>query len=148
MKSLIVTLVGMVFLLTCNDAPEKPNKNTEVFSNYLRNQFQTELPETPHRYLLLPAIYCKGCVQKYWMDLTQWGETNDHNLITIITTQPKAIPDSISQQFETRVDRSGMLDRLPLRVANLTILKSENRNVYSVFSIPTTDTTYVGKLLE
>ena len=142
----ILTLMTFVSLLSCNNV--KTDVTTEIFAHYLQEVCSCKIPEATHYFLLLPSLYCRGCVQDKWQELEKWGNHGNRKDITIVTVQPQSIPNTIVESFNVVVDDKAMMNRLPLQVANLTIVKCEMAKVLSIYAIPTVNSPPIKDLLK
>jgi hypothetical protein len=130
-------IYSLIFIYGCTPNKFKQDKTTRIFSNYINKEFNIQLDEKLHYFILLPKFGCHGCIKESIGELNNIiTETNKNNII-IITTNLDEFSDSLKSRIKILVDTSGKLDNLNLPIANLTLVESQDEKVNYIKSINT-----------
>jgi hypothetical protein len=123
------TALFFVFVFTLLSCADKHDRNTAVFSHYLQNEFQSDIPDQLHYYVLLPKISCKGCSANTLTELDQLVNPGNKDRFSFISTNEHAIPADLKIAKFFQYDERGRLDDLDMEIANVTIIKTKAHKV-------------------
>lgn len=129
-------LVFFVVLLGCADkVEEKTNRQTEIFSKYMKSTFDYDLPERKHYFMLILRFRCIGCVEKNIKELEEFVNDENKNYLTFITSEKDFIPGTLKEKINTLYDVSNKFEKLNLNLANLTLIEVESRKIRFIKSL-------------
>ncbi len=144
--SCIILLASMLLSFNCSDK-SKDDRNTEVFSNYLRDEFQLSIPEEKHYYLLIPRLICRGCVQAGITSIAENAKEDDYRKMTFITSNKESFLEPVKPHASILQDKAGKLDFLSINAANITVITTEKGKVTSVFKTTTENSDTIQRIL-
>lgn len=127
MKSLLILTI-VLFTFGCHRTTER-ERNTGIFSAYIQKEFDAQIPDSLHYFILVPKLVCKGCATDELLELSTLTDESDRKQITYITSNPELFSPELRQKINLLFDGRGTLDRLNLEIANLTLVETKNRQV-------------------
>ena len=127
-NKICLLLFAFLILENCKDIQDK---NTIVFSKYLATEFQIEIPDSLHYYILFPKMMCKGCSINTLSELDTLIENKNRKYFTFIAANEKSIPVEFKKinALQFKYDSYGKLDDLDMEIANITIVKTKSNKV-------------------
>jgi hypothetical protein len=116
-------------IIVLNSCTETEDKSTIIFKDYLQKEFNSEIPESLHYYILIPKMLCTGCSVNSLAEINKLitGETESH--FTFISTNEKFALSELKRVKFYEYDSRGKLDELDLDIANITIVKTRSGKV-------------------
>ncbi len=124
-KSIICIFIVSFLSISC----QKKDTYTSILSKYLLKEFELKIPERTHYFVLLSGISCKGCVEKTQRLLIGYLLQNPELLdnMTFIYSDRRTVNPLLIQKTTSYYDSFEILDRLPLPIENIIIIKTDNR---------------------
>ncbi len=109
------------------------NKNhlidTNTFNNYIELEFNIEIQDEKHCYILIPEYGCNGCMQVVLDEISKIITDDNKSNFTFISSNEEAIPTSLNSVVKIYIDRNNTLDNLSYNIANVTVVLTENREI-------------------
>lgn len=134
MKVKILLIMMLSIFSHCKNVNHRDESS--IFNGMLKSEFNTLLPEEKHYYILVPKIICSGCVYRNLDSLNYFINVENKNNFTLIYSDHKnLIPEKLFEKINIYFDKTGKIDILPLNVANITLVKSENCKVVFIRSV-------------
>ena len=142
-SGLVLVCLGML-ILGCTDqskqrevvqATFKKASSKEIFENYLVTHHQLALAAEGHHYILIPRMGCTGCFKSVLGFLAEELSQEHAEDFTFISSSSKLIPPRLDSTITIYRDRSGVLDQLDLRIANVTIVSVKAEGQITVQSV-------------
>ncbi|MCW3102476.1 MAG: hypothetical protein JWO09_916 [Bacteroidetes bacterium] len=118
-----------IILIAFQSCQEKQDKNTALFSNYLIKEFNTQIPDSLHYYILIPKLVCKGCSLNTLIELDTLMNAENERCFTFISTNEHISPKEFKRARFIEYDTRGKLDDLDLDIANVTVVKTRHNKV-------------------
>ena len=123
----VLLLITLIKVNTCSKS--RIDRTTEIFSDYLNQQFKIQIPDELHYFVLIPRLVCKGCAEMTLRDLNTLINKDNRNKFTFISTNNEIIPNELKSKINLLHDDSGKLDNLNLEIANVTLVETLNHKV-------------------
>ncbi len=122
----LILMTGALFL-SCQEKDTK----TGIFSNYLQKEFQLEIPEGEHYFILLSRLSCSGCVLEAQHVLLNYLIQNPHLVpqFTFIYSDKENANPILVQKLFSYYDSFSALEQLPALTDNMIIVKTASNNV-------------------
>ncbi|OQX82272.1 MAG: hypothetical protein B6D64_00895 [Bacteroidetes bacterium 4484_276] len=127
--SLVPLVLFTLLILSCDN---KYLNETNVFNNYLNDNFHEKIPNDEHKYLLVGEFKCNGCVEKTFLEINKNVKDEKFNSVTIITYDLLIVPDSIENRTKVLLDENAMFERIGLSIANVTLVKTNNSKIVKI----------------
>jgi len=109
--------------------------DTEVFSKYLKSEFNMSIQEEGHCYILIPEFGCNGCMIDVLEKIGELINDDNKSLYTFIASNESVIPENLKIQVRIYYDKNRRLDNLSYEIANVTIVKTAKGEVIYTHSI-------------
>jgi hypothetical protein len=132
MKYLYLSFI--LFAACASDpAPKQSDKPTRVFNYYLRTAFDDSIPAAPQLYLLVPQTGCKGCMVRQINTMAESLRAENNLPVQLIMARNISDIDSLTSYVQqSRFDSLGLMDRIDLPIAGVTLIKTEKGSITSV----------------
>ncbi|CAN5900543.1 hypothetical protein BH11BAC7_BH11BAC7_15430 [soil metagenome] len=128
--------LAVCFSIACKETPVKnEDKTTAVFSYFLKTAFDDSIKEAKQVYILIPKMGCKGCREDALRTLQQEINQRGNQNITYIFSSAVLIADTFAAKQNVLIDSTGLLDKINLPISNITILKTDKKQVNSIVTI-------------
>jgi hypothetical protein len=125
MKYLLITIfISISISFSCSDLKNKSEKQTEIFTDYLKENFNENISNELQYYFLISNYRCVGCVEKNLLELTEFINAGNSNHFTFITSDMNVFPDSLRTKVKILLDKNNKFDYLNLDIANLTLIET------------------------
>lgn len=125
MKYLLITIfICLSIFYSCSDLRDKSGRQTEIFTNYLTENFDEKISEELQYYVLISNFRCIGCVEKNLLELTEFINASNSNHFTFITSDMNVFPESLRTKVKILLDKNNKFDYLNLDIANLTLIET------------------------
>ncbi len=126
MKKIFFIILSVFFILSCKN--EKLEMHTRIFGKYMKKEFDLEIKEKPHIYILV-IHGCKGCVSSTFSELLERKDIKNHNKYSFITSDEKKYHSLKKIGVNVLKDENNKLNFLNMELANVVILKTKNKKV-------------------
>ena len=126
MKKIILQVCFLFFFLACQT---EQVRSTKLFTKYMKTTFQHELKEEAHTYFVINKATCKGCVQRTLIELENLIDIQDTSKYTFVTSLKTIMERNLKTLPPLLEDKTGKLDMINLDIANLTIIKTKNKEI-------------------
>ncbi|NQT78073.1 MAG: hypothetical protein HQ565_10185 [Bacteroidetes bacterium] len=126
------TIAICLILLSCN---KDHLIDTIAFNNYIKSEFNFELQVEKHCYILIPEYGCQGCMQDVLDKISKLINVENKSQYTFIASNEEVIPASLKSVVYIYYDRNNSLDKVSYDIANVTVVKSENKKIVYVQNI-------------
>lgn len=126
------------------ESDQKFDKQTKIFSKYLRENYYIGIQQEEHRYFIVTNNSCPACLEF----LLSGIETKIHFVKqknSIITSNPSLVPDTLTKCFNYYEDKMSNIDYLNLNIYNLTIIVTSNYKITDIVHFNANDK---GKLIK
>ncbi len=128
-KSLLLFLLILVFLHSCNLATKKPSKS-RLFSNYLSEVHHIPDMFSYKYYVILPSFGCKGCMIRSFPELIKFIRENNPDDFAIIIDNPDIVDADILEGLNIFFDKEDVISNIAIKISGITIIKVlENNNI-------------------
>lgn len=144
MNKLIFIIIILISVSCSNSKPTR----TEIFSHFLSETCNQEIPRQLTYFIIIPSIVCKGCEQKAFIQLNTFINADNQHQFQLIRRKSKSVVGNIESKIETCIDETGLIDRIKLPFANLTIVASQNKQVKWIKSVGLDEVDYFLEWLE
>ncbi|MBI3502997.1 MAG: hypothetical protein HY063_14495 [Bacteroidetes bacterium] len=124
----ITSILGLCILHSCSNSPKKTiNKNTSIFSNYLQEQFNIQIPHKKHFYITVPQNGCQGAIANSLNCIDEFA--NPSSNISILVANEAAASKYLTKNWNIINDKADALDILNLPISNVSIIITENDTI-------------------
>ncbi len=125
MKIKKLNLIFFVFSVLAISCTEKYEKETKIFTNYLRNTHNLEISEETHTYFISPSIKCAGC-EAYFRELISAYRKN----ATLITSNP--IDYEVPENITVLLDSAKVIDKLNFGILNNYLIVTQRKKIVCI----------------
>lgn len=138
-KKIIAAIVSVLLLAGCGSY----SKETDSFNNVLK-QYDMEIPNEGHCFVVIPEFSCYGCIQETWLWLEKnVNERPNYDMTVIDFNKDDVFVKKIN--CDVCFDTLGILNNVCFDMANPMIIKTSNKKIRSIISI---DSRYIDETLE
>lgn len=131
-------------LLSCN---KKHLIDTNTFNNYIKSEFNIEIQDEKHCYILIPEYGCNGCMQVVLDEISKIITDDNRSKYTFIASNEEAIPTSLYSIVKIYKDRNNALDNLSYNIANVTVVLTEHKKIIFAKNINLDQSYNVGSIV-
>lgn len=138
-KKIIAVLASALLLAGCGQY----SKETDSFNKVL-SQYDMEIPDGGHCFVVIPEFSCYGCVQETWLWLEKnVTEKQSYDMTVIDFNKDDVFVKKIN--CDVCFDTLEILNNVCFDLANPMIIKTFNKKITSIISI---DSRYIDETLE
>ena len=136
----IILILGILPIFGCafepsNKKAASPNSHTQIFTNYLQNQFEVKIPVENHYYIYIANKSCIGCKKGGLQKYAVLASRNDVTLLTSVDREEREHWLKIQEPKQILVDSTGLLDRLNLPLpSNAAIINTKNGKIEKILN--------------
>lgn len=135
-------LVVLISLCACTSKPF--SAETEIFKNYLHENFNCEIEPDIHYYFLSGSYACKGCISRYLTIIDSLLPKSNKN-ITLITTLDLKVLATLREKMNILQDTKGNLNYENLNLNNLTLFTTKSGEIIDISYYTVNDETLLRK---
>lgn len=140
MRLTFTVIILLFWLSACQDVvrePGSPLSASDIFNRYLTEHFGSEIPASPHCFILVPRLGCQGCMQQALVQLNALhSEELPSSLTLVVSNRRNEITRHIANdRFRVLWDHNGQLDQLALQIANMMIIHTNQHQIISTIRV-------------
>lgn len=128
MKYFIFSITLVFFLFSCSSPYNVESKGL----NNLLQDFNTNIADKNHLYVLVPTFSCLGCVQSALIRLNDLLTEKDKPNVTIIHQKIDIDFKPFKNKAVIYYDINNSIDKLPFNIANLTFIKTNKGKINEI----------------
>jgi len=130
-KRVFLILICLFSILSCENS--KYYKETEYFKNYLKQEFNKEIPESKEHYFIIPNSGCRGCrniLLKFML-----SKDFKENCTGIISQPTDEILALIKDRKNILSDKNGVIDNLDLQTAVTVLINTDKKQIINIIPL-------------
>ncbi len=132
----------LIFLLACSSQPN----TSRDFNKYLSN-FDSQISENEHYYVILSRYGCSSCSEIFLTDFMAKSQSSNQTKFTFIIGNNKQYAWPKNSISEFIFDKKELISRLNLNIADFTVLKTEKRIILAVWNFGASDSNKFQRFL-
>ena len=120
----IIIFISLLIIISCSY-----DYDYRVFKTYLNEQFNIDIIQKKHLFIIISEYKCKGCVGTTLLEISKLCNNKDISNITFLSKEKKIIPENLYKEANIIIDSLNQFDNLDIGIANVTLIITEKGRI-------------------